>query len=56
MGTVKRKILYFTAPRQVEIREETLPAPGADEVLVETTCSAHQCGDGNADLSGSLPA
>jgi len=28
------------APRLVELREESLPAPGADEVLVETICSA----------------
>ncbi len=41
---MKRKTLYFTAPRQVELREETLPAIGADEVLVETTCSAISAG------------
>ena len=41
---MKRKTLYFTAPRQVELRQETLPAPGADEVLVETTCSAISAG------------
>jgi len=39
-----RKTLYFTAPKQVEIREETLPAPGADEVLVGTICSAVSAG------------
>jgi threonine dehydrogenase-like Zn-dependent dehydrogenase len=44
MGEVKRKTLYFTAPRQVEIREETLPALGADDVLVETTRSAISAG------------
>jgi 2-desacetyl-2-hydroxyethyl bacteriochlorophyllide A dehydrogenase len=44
MGEVKRKTLYFTAPRQVEIREEPLPALGADDVLVETTCSAVSAG------------
>ena len=44
MGDVKRTTLYFTAPRQVEIREEILPAPGVDEVLVETTCSAISAG------------
>jgi hypothetical protein len=43
-GDVKRKTLYFTAPRQVELREETLPGLGADEVLVETTCSAISAG------------
>jgi 2-desacetyl-2-hydroxyethyl bacteriochlorophyllide A dehydrogenase len=44
MGKVKRKTLYFTAPRQVELREETLPVLGADDVLVETTCSAISAG------------
>ncbi|MBI5353411.1 MAG: zinc-binding dehydrogenase [Chloroflexi bacterium] len=39
-----RKTLYFTAPKQVEIREETLPVPGADEILVETICSAVSAG------------
>lgn len=41
---MKRKTLYFTAPGQVETREEILPSPGADEVLVETTCSAISAG------------
>lgn len=44
MGAVKRKTLYFTAPRQVELLEEDLPAPGADDVLVETVCSAISAG------------
>jgi 2-desacetyl-2-hydroxyethyl bacteriochlorophyllide A dehydrogenase len=41
---VKRKTVYFSAPRQVELREEPLPALGADEVLVETSCSAVSAG------------
>ncbi|HSQ40195.1 MAG TPA: zinc-binding alcohol dehydrogenase [Anaerolineales bacterium] len=41
---MKRRTLYFTAPRQVELREESLPALGADEVLVETICSAISAG------------
>jgi len=41
---VKRKTLYFTAPRQVDLREETLPALGAEDILVETTCSAISAG------------
>ncbi len=41
---MKRRTLYFTAPRQVELREESLPALGADEVMVETTCSAISAG------------
>lgn len=44
MGDVKRKTIYFTAPRQVELREEPMPALGADDILVETTCSAISAG------------
>lgn len=44
IGGVKRRTVYFTAPRQVELREEPLPALGADEVLVETLCSAISAG------------
>jgi 2-desacetyl-2-hydroxyethyl bacteriochlorophyllide A dehydrogenase len=47
--------LYFTAPRQVEIREETLPALGADEVLVETTCSAISAGTEMLVFQGRFP-
>jgi len=55
MGLVKRKTLYFTAPRQVEIREETLPAPEADEVLVETSCSAISAGTEMLVYQGRFP-
>lgn len=41
---ITRKILYFTAPKQVEIREEVLPDLGDDEVFVETICSAISAG------------
>ena len=44
MGDMKRTTLFFTAPRQVELREESLPALGADDVLVETLCSAISAG------------
>ncbi len=37
---MKRRSLYFTAPGQVEVREEPLPAPSAGEVLVRTLFSA----------------
>ncbi|MFC1936108.1 zinc-binding alcohol dehydrogenase [Chloroflexota bacterium] len=36
---MKRKSLYFTAARQVEVREEELPKLGKGEVLVETRLS-----------------
>jgi 2-desacetyl-2-hydroxyethyl bacteriochlorophyllide A dehydrogenase len=52
---VKRKTLYFTAPRQVELREETLPAPGAEDVLVETTCSAISAGTEMLIYQGRFP-
>lgn len=52
---MKRKILYFTAPRQVELREETLPGPGADEVLVETICSAISAGTEMLIYRGRFP-
>ena len=41
---VNQKTLYFTAPGQVEIRDELLPEPGAHDVLVETICSAISAG------------
>jgi 2-desacetyl-2-hydroxyethyl bacteriochlorophyllide A dehydrogenase len=52
---MKRKTIYFTAPRQVELREETLPAPGADEVLVETSCSAISAGTEMLLYQGRFP-
>jgi 2-desacetyl-2-hydroxyethyl bacteriochlorophyllide A dehydrogenase len=55
MGDVKRKTLYFTAPRQVEIREEALPALGADDVFVETACSAISAGTEMLVYQGRFP-
>jgi 2-desacetyl-2-hydroxyethyl bacteriochlorophyllide A dehydrogenase len=55
MGGVRRKTIYFTAPRQVELREEPLPAPGADEVLVETVCSAISAGTEMLVYHGEFP-
>src|SRR5512140_2951354 len=55
MGGVKRKVLYFTAPRQVELREEALPALGAEDVLVETTCSAISAGTEMLVYQGRFP-
>jgi 2-desacetyl-2-hydroxyethyl bacteriochlorophyllide A dehydrogenase len=55
MGAVKRKTLYFTAPRQVELREEALPALEADDVLVETTCSAISAGTEMLIYQGRFP-
>jgi 2-desacetyl-2-hydroxyethyl bacteriochlorophyllide A dehydrogenase len=55
MGEVKRKTLYFTAPHQVELREEVLPALGVDEVLVETVCSAISAGTEMLVYQGRFP-
>lgn len=52
---MKRRTLYFTAPGQVELREELLPAPGADDVLVETTCSAISAGTEMLIYQGRFP-
>ncbi len=52
---MKRKTLYFTAPRQVELREQALPVLGADEVLVETQCSAISAGSEMLLYCGQFP-
>jgi 2-desacetyl-2-hydroxyethyl bacteriochlorophyllide A dehydrogenase len=55
MGTVKRKTLYFTAPRQVELREEPMPELGTEDVLVETVCSAISAGTEKLIYDGRFP-
>ena len=55
MGEVKRQTLYFTAPGHVELREETLPELGAEEVLVETVCSAISAGTEMLLYQGHFP-
>ena len=55
MGGVKRQTLYFTAPSQVELREEHLPQLGAEEVLVETICSAISAGTEMLIYHGRFP-
>ena len=52
---MKRKTVYFTAPQQVELREESLPAPGADDVLVETICSSISAGTEMLVYRGQFP-
>jgi len=51
----KRQTLYFTAPRQVEIHEEALPAPTAGQVLVETLVSAISSGSEMLVYRGQFP-
>lgn len=41
---MNRHSLFFTAPRQVEVRPETLPVLAPDQVLVKTICSAISSG------------
>ena len=55
IGEMKRKTLYFTAPGQVELREEFLPEVGAQEVLVETICSAISAGTEMLVYQGHFP-
>jgi 2-desacetyl-2-hydroxyethyl bacteriochlorophyllide A dehydrogenase len=52
---VKRKTIYFTAPRQVKIRQEDLPVLGVDDVLVETICSAISAGTEMLIYQGRFP-
>lgn len=41
---MKRRAVYFTAPRQVSVQEEPLPSPAANQVLVQTLVSAISAG------------
>jgi 2-desacetyl-2-hydroxyethyl bacteriochlorophyllide A dehydrogenase len=52
---VKRKIIWFNGHRQVEPGEEILPPPAADEVLVETICSAISAGTEMLVYRGQIP-
>jgi 2-desacetyl-2-hydroxyethyl bacteriochlorophyllide A dehydrogenase len=55
MGEMKRKILFFTAPGKVELREEVLPPLNPNEVLVETVCSALSAGTEMLVYRGQFP-
>jgi 2-desacetyl-2-hydroxyethyl bacteriochlorophyllide A dehydrogenase len=37
---IMRRSVYFTSPKSIEIREESLPEPGSAEVVVQTQLSA----------------
>jgi threonine dehydrogenase-like Zn-dependent dehydrogenase len=50
-----RKTLYFTAPKQVALRDEPLPALGANDILVETICSAISAGTEMLIYRGQFP-
>lgn len=51
----KAKTIYFTAPKQIEIRETSLPPLKEDEVLVETICSAISAGTEMLVYRGQFP-
>lgn len=53
---MKRTSLYFTAPQQVELRHEELPAPAAGEVQVLAACSAISAGTELLLYRGEAPA
>ena len=50
-----RKSVYFIAPGRVELREESLPALNADEVLVETQVSGISAGTEMLGYRGQFP-
>lgn len=52
---MKARTLFFTAPRQVEIRESELPVLQDDEALVETQCSAISAGTEMLVYRGEFP-
>jgi 2-desacetyl-2-hydroxyethyl bacteriochlorophyllide A dehydrogenase len=51
----KAKTLFFTAPKQIEIRETELPPLKDDEVLVQTICSAISAGTEMLVYRGQFP-
>ena len=53
---MKKRALYFTAPKQVSIREEKNQLPGPDLVLVESICSAISPGTESLIYRGQFPS
>lgn len=53
---MKQTSLYFTAPRNVELREAEIPEPGASEVRVKAICSAISSGTEMLIYQGEAPA
>lgn len=50
-----RQTVYFTAPRQVEVRQEPIPQPGLGQVLVQTMFSAISPGTEMLVYRGQFP-
>lgn len=56
MGTgVTRQALYFTAPGKVEVRQETIPPPQGDQILVANRFSAISPGTETLIYRGQAP-
>ena len=55
MSTASRHVVTFTAPHSVEVRDEPLPDPSADEVLVETIVSGISPGTERLVYRGEAP-
>ena len=52
---MKRQALYFTAPYQVTVREESLAMPEAGQILVQTVLSAISAGTELLVYRGQVP-
>lgn len=52
---IKTQQLWFTAPYALELREEQLPEPGPDEILVRSLCSGISSGTEMLAYRGQLP-
>jgi 2-desacetyl-2-hydroxyethyl bacteriochlorophyllide A dehydrogenase len=53
---MRSRTVFFTAPKQVEIREEPLPSLKEGEVLVETICSSISAGTEMLVYRGEFPS
>jgi 2-desacetyl-2-hydroxyethyl bacteriochlorophyllide A dehydrogenase len=54
--TMKNRRLYFTAPHQCAVREESLPAVASDQLLVQARCSSISAGTEMLVFKGRIPA
>lgn len=52
---MESQVLYFTAPRKIELRPEPLPPPRSGQVLVEAICSAISSGSELLIYRGQFP-
>jgi len=52
---MKARVLYFQAPRRIEIRDEDVPGPGAGEVRIETEVSGISAGTELLLYRGQVP-